>query len=109
MLESPLWTQYKKVNVQFLTVYEPNYMSIIHYQEIGLKVNCVLQLTQSHLCMKSLMLSVLKKGNKIRKDKLKELHQTLQKLCEHNGVEDKPEQYTDTMKKILRLREILDL
>ena len=55
------------------------------------------------------MLSVLKKGNKIRKDKLKELHRLLQKLCEHNGVEDKSEQYTDTMKKILRHREILDL
>ena len=109
MLEFFLWTQYKKVNVQFQTVYEPNYMSIIHWPDwFKSKLRFAVD-QQFTLMYEEPMLSVLKKGNKIRKDKLKELHRLLQKLCEHNGVEDKSEQYTDTMKKILRHREILDL
>ena len=69
-------------------MYEPNYMSIIHWPDwFKSKLRFAVDLS-SHLCMKSPMLSVLKKGNKIRKDKLKELHRLIQKLCEHNGVED---------------------
>ena len=55
------------------TVYEPNYMSIIHWPD-WFKSKLRFAVDSVSLMYEEPMLSVLKKGNKIRKDKLKELH-----------------------------------
>ena len=108
MLDFFLWTQYKRVDVQFQTVYEPHYMSILHWPDwFKIKLRFTIDM-QMETMESPPMKDIYSKGNKIRWNRLRQLYKLIRSLCEPNGVEDNSKQYTDTMKKILRHREILD-
>lgn len=109
MLDFFMWTQYKRLDVQFQTVYEPHYMSILHWPDwFKAKLRYTVDVQFANLEQEP-MKSVISKGYKIRWNRLRQLHRLLQNLCEANDAEDKSKQYTDLMKKILRQRDILDL
>ena len=109
MLDFFIWTQYKRLDVQFQTVYEPHYMSILHWPDwFKAKLRYTVDVQFANLEQEP-MKSVISKGYKIRWNRLRQLHRLLQNLCEANNAEDKSKQYTDLMKKILRQRDILDL
>jgi len=107
MYEFFMWTQYKRIGAVFQTVYEPHYMSITHWPNWFKDKLKFLVNNQFETAYR--MQEQLNRGTKIRWDKMEKLHKLLVRLCNHNEAEDRTYQYTDTLKKLLRHREILDL
>ena len=97
MYEFMLWArQVKKIGVTLQTVYEPNYLSILHWpdwykEKLVYTINS--QFTEHF-------------ANDKHTQKLKKL---LINLCKPTGGEDNSFEYTNTIKKLLRHRQILDL
>jgi len=91
MYEFMYWAKVvKDIDVILQTVYEPNYMSILHYPDWfkdNLRYTINMQFNET-----------------IKPGKIRPAQKLLLKLTEHNGIEDLAIEHIDKIKRVLRLR-----
>lgn len=91
MYEFMYWAKVvKDIDVILQTVYEPNYMSILHYPD-WFKDNLRYTISSQF-------------NETIKPGKIRPVYQLLMKLTEHNGVEDRAIEHIDKIKRVLKLR-----
>jgi organic radical activating enzyme len=96
MYEFMLWARLiKRINVTLQTVYEPHYLSIIHWPN-WYKEKLAYTINQQF-------------NEDFHLDKTKKIRGLLLNLCTPMDQPDRSYEYTDTIKKLLRHRGILDL
>jgi len=102
MYDFLLWASVKKkINVMFQTVYEPNYLSIIHWpdwykQKLKYTINVQFENYPQYI-------------PKVRWDRFDKLRRLIISLCDSPSDIDNSYQYTDILKKLLRHRDCYDL
>lgn len=94
MFEFMTWARLeKKINVVLQTVYEPNYLSIVHWPDWYKK-------------KLSLMIDAQYLSYNPRIEKIKKAHTLLKKLCESPTHEDNSVEYLNQLSQVMKLRNL---